>query len=265
MGKIRVSTIGDESAEKKQKEEAKKRKTAKKTAEAKGEDFINPNPEAAAEEEKTAKKVKIKKAKARVRSKKYQTVLTLVEKKKIYPLSEALTLLPKLTVAKFDETVELHINTTETGINGSVILPHGNGKKTRVTIVNAAKDPAALDTLLKDIESGKIAFDILIATPDSMPKLAKVARYLGPKGLMPNPKNGTVSTKPEEVAKQYEGGQMNFKTEAKFPIMHLQIGKVSFGEKKLSENITAAMNAIKEERIKEVTLKSTMSPAIRIK
>ena len=91
--------------------------------------------------------------------------------------------------------------------------------------------------MIKNIESGKIDFDILDRNPDTMPKLAKVARVLGPRGLMPNPKNGTVTPKPEEIAKKFEGGQFNFKTEAKFPLLHLTVGKISFGDKKLTENI----------------------------
>ena len=97
-----------------------------------------------------------------------------------------------------------------------------------------------------------------------MPKLARVARVLGPKGLMPNPKNGTVTPKPEEAAKKFEGGQMNFKTEAKFPLLHLSVGKLSFGEQKLAENIKAAIAAVNSKKIKNVTLKSTMSPGLKL-
>ena len=297
MGKIRVKTIGDEETEKEQKQELKKRKDArldsarkaknfenkedaaagksgavlaspegKKQSHKKPEEQENPIPtEQTKPQEQKKKKEKFVKKKASPRSSKYNVVAAQVDKKKIYSLREALEILPKLKTAKFDETVELHINTIAIGINGNVDLPYGTGKQTRVVIVDATKDPKAADDLVKSIESGKIDFDVLVATPDSMSRLAKVARYLGPKGLMPNPKNGTVTTKPEEVAKKYAGGQVHFKTEAKFPILHMAVGKVSFGEEKLFENITAAINAIQEERIKEVTLKSTMSPAVRIK
>ena len=97
-----------------------------------------------------------------------------------------------------------------------------------------------------------------------MPKLAKVAKVLGPKGLMPNPKNGTITAKPEEVVKKFEGGQISFKTEAKAPLIHMTVGKFSFGDKKLTDNITAAVGAIKIENIAKITLKSTMSPGIRV-
>lgn len=98
-----------------------------------------------------------------------------------------------------------------------------------------------------------------------MPKLGRVAKVLGPRGLMPNPKNGTISEKPEEVAKKYEGGQINFKTEAKSPIMHLTVGKMSFGKEKLTQNVESLISAIKKSNIINATLKSTMSPGIKLK
>ena len=97
-----------------------------------------------------------------------------------------------------------------------------------------------------------------------MPKLARVAKFLGPRGLMPNPKNGTISPKPQEVAKKYEGGQVNFKTESKFPLLHLSVGKVSFGGDKLAENIKVALQSVQVKNIRSATLKSTMSPGIKI-
>lgn len=215
-------------------------------------------------EEKPVKKMKKQKiGKAHERSEKYKTALSQVEKSKLYSLTEALELVEKTHLAKFDETVELHINTTQ-NLNGSVTLPHGTGKSTRVAILNPNKDEKAADDLIKAIESGKIEFDILIATPDAMPRLAKVARVLGPKGLMPNPKNGTVTPNPEATAEKYAGGHMTFKTESKAPVLHLSVGKLSFGKDKLEENIKAAMKAIDLKNMKRVTLKSTMSPGIKI-
>jgi len=97
-----------------------------------------------------------------------------------------------------------------------------------------------------------------------LPKLAKIAKTLGPKGLMPNPKNGTITNNPEETAKKYEGGLTFIKTESKAPIIHVAVGKVSFGPKKLGENIEAVVLAVKKENIKDATLKSTMSPGIKL-
>lgn len=275
MGKIRVKTIGDEEQEKidqkkaearaaakKAKEEAEARKAAAEAPAEKVEEETTPE-EAPKEEKKAKKKDKFVKSQKQTRSDKYTKVAEKVDKTKVYKLQEALTILPELQVAKFDETVELHINTTETGVSGAVTLPHGTGKQVRVAIIDGS-DAKSVEETVRKIEGGQIDFDILIATPDAMPKLARVARILGPRGLMPNPKNGTVTPKPAEVAKKFEGGQMNFKTEAKAPILHLSIGKVSFGDKKLADNIKAAIAAVNTKKIKDVTLKSTMSPALKL-
>lgn len=288
MGKIRVKTIGDETQEKDEQLKAKKKaeakraqEAAKKTAEETEtpkeetvtEKIAEKKAEKAAEVTETKAEVKEKKAKSAKKfqkdttekhSKNYRTVAAQVEKQKKYSLTEAIALLPKLQRAKFDETVELHINTHERGVSGSVVLPHGTGKTLKIVIANQTTDPKAVEALVKKIEGGQIEFDVLIATPDTMPKLAKVARVLGPRGLMPNPKNGTVTPKPEEAAKKFEGGQMHFKTEAKFPLLHLTIGKVSFGEKKLTENVKATIEAVQNKNIRTATLKSTMSPAITL-
>jgi len=106
---------------------------------------------------------------------------------------------------------------------------------------------------------------VLIATPLAMPKLARFAKILGPKGLMPNPKSGTISDNPKEIAKKYENGQVIIKTEGKAPVIHLGVGKISFGKEKLAKNIKTVLEAVKQEKIKNVTLKSTMSPGIKVR
>ncbi len=282
MGKIRIKTLGEADKEKKEKQKAKARAETKKTLKvasvgydevqrqektaiaARADTQVNGENQSS-NQPQAAKKQKNKFTKGKQKhSSNYRTALSLVDKNKIYPLDQALMLLPKLKLAKFDETIELHINTVENGISGNVVLPHGTGKQIRIAIANFADNPKQVEDLVKNIESGKIEFDVLIATPESMAKLAKVARVLGPRGLMPNPKSGTVSLKPDEVAKKYLGGQMNFKTEAKFPLLHLSVGKASFGEKKLADNIRAALSAVQMKNIKSVTLKSTMSPGIKL-
>jgi large subunit ribosomal protein L1 len=275
MGKIRIKTLGDEEQEKEQKKkqqqraEAKKVEATKKDAEEKTDEAVKetaaPAEEETPKEDKRAKKKeKFAGKKTQKHSTKYLSVSEVIDRNKKYKLAEAVAILPKLQRAKFDKTVELHINTIDKGISGNVTLPHGTGKATRVVIANQSEDAKAVEDLVKKIEGGQIEFDILIATPDTMPKLAKVARILGPKGLMPNPKNGTVTPKPQEIAKKFEGGQMNFKTEAKFPLLHMPVGKVSFGDKKLEENVKAAIQAISTKNIKTVTIKSTMSPGIKL-
>ena len=285
MGKIRIKTIGDEASEQEEKKATKKKKEAKQMAKLSGMKggeriaVVGPTQEelqktSVAEEPTetpasasgpagTKKTKKSKFAKARLRSSKYVAMLTEIDKNKAYSLPEALELLKKVHLAKFDETVELHINTTEAGVSGNVKLPHGSGKEIRVAI--------ATDDLIEQIEKGlpagrqgKIDFDVLIAQPSIMPKLARVAKILGPRGLMPNPKNGTISENPQEAAKKFQGGQIRFKTESKVPVIHLSVGKMSFGDEKLSENIQTIIEAIKKDRIQKIVLKSTMSPGIKV-
>jgi large subunit ribosomal protein L1 len=120
------------------------------------------------------------------------------------------------------------------------------------------------DKILEKIEQGVIDFDVLVAHPSFMPKLAKFARVLGPKGLMPNPKAGTVSPNPEEVVKKFEKGVLRWKTEPKFPLIHQLIGKISFDEKALIENAAAFVKAVGKPHIKAVFIKTTMSPSLRL-
>ncbi len=272
MGKVKVRTLGGENEEA-QKNELKKKKEAKKAIHVPGmkggERVISVGPseeelakaeettKAAepAKEEKKEKKAKFKKAK-HARSKNYQSLVAMVDKSKNYSLPEALELLEKMQRKSFDETVELHINAIDPKISGEISLPHGTGKKLRVAI--------ASDELLDEVEKGKVDFDILLAHPSMMPKLAKVAKVLGPRGLMPNPKNGTITQNPEESAKKYEGGLVFFKTEAKAPLLHLSVGKVSFDKEKLTDNIKAMIEAIKKENVQKAFLKTTMSPAIKL-
>jgi large subunit ribosomal protein L1 len=209
-------------------------------------------------EEPKKKKVVVKKSKkANPHSKSYQIAIAKLDRSKEYKLADALRLLEELKRSRIaDETVELHINTIETGVSGNVALPHGTGKEIKVAIAN--------DELLTKVATGKIDFDILLADPSMMPKLARVARILGPKGLMPNPKNGTLVKDPVKASESFKKGQVHFRTEVKAPIIHLIAGKMSFGEKKLSENINALISAVKKEKIRNVTLKSTMSPGIKL-
>lgn len=252
MGKVRIKTLGDEAVEEQEKLEAKKRSEAKKAEKA-----GSPTEETSAAAPKTEEKKKVVSATSKkVRSEKYLAKAAKRDKSQQYKLAEAVEMLPSLGLGSFDETVELHINTNTSGLSGTLSLPHGTGKQTRVAI--------ATDALIAEIEKGTINFDVLIAEPMMMAKLAKVAKVLGPRGLMPNPKNGTVSPKPEEVAKKFEGGQVNYKTEAKFPILHLSVGKISFGPEKLQANIKNAIQTIQKANIKNVTLKSTMSPALKL-
>lgn len=269
MGKVRIKEFDQDSNDKnteKRKSKKEEKKRLKTPGSKGGETVISVGPsleemekqaDSAQEEIKDGgKKKKAKFAKVKVIGKKYKDNSALLNRETKYPLDRAVDILKKFKTSKFDETVELHINLKEKGVSGQVVFPHGTGKKVVVKIAD--------DALITEIEKGKISFDALVATPEMMPKLAKVARILGPKGLMPNPKMGTISDKPEEVVKKLSAGQINFKTEAGAPIIHMTVGKVSFEGKMLEENIKSALDAIGVAKINSMTLKSTMSPAIRI-
>jgi len=212
--------------------------------------------EAPKEEKKKAKKEKFAKAKAKVDSKRHKENMSVVSSSQKYDIDAALTALKKFKSTKFDETVELHINTKEKGVSGQVTLPHGTGKTLVIKIAD--------DTIIAEVAKGKINFDLLVATPSMMPQLAKVARVLGPRGLMPNPKNGTIAENAEEAVKKLSGGQINYKTEAEAPVIHARVGKISFEDAKLKDNVKTFITSVGINNISSVTLKSTMSPAIRL-
>lgn len=282
MGKIRTRIIGDESLEKQQKAEQKQRSQEKKSAKKihlsgmKGGERMKT---VEADESSLAKMAKAKaileqptpipnlpktpnlpkspkSPKAKPRGKKYEEAKRLVDKTKSYLLEEAIDLLKKMKPPKFDESVELHLNVDETGLKGEIILPHSTGKSVKVTVVD--------DTVLANIEKGKIDFDILVTNPSYMPKLAKFAKVLGPRGLMPNPKAGTISTTPEEVVKKFSKGVLRWKTEPKFPLIHQMIGKLSLETKALVENAVKFINAVGKPHIRKAFIKSTMSPSVKI-
>jgi len=285
MGKIRVATLGDE-AEKEQKRRAEARRQTKKSKKEKVEGVglhggervavvegsdIKPEFKKLVEEVEAGEKSgeagsgsarKVKKQKVKIRSKRYQDAAKLVDKNKLYSINEAVDLVKKTSLTKFDGTVELHINLNPASLGEkkeyrtNVTLPHGTGKEVRVAIAD--------DKILSEIEAGKINFDILVAHPSLMPKLAKVARILGPKGLMPNPKTGTVSPDPERRAKELAKGEMNIKTEPGNPIIHMPIGKVSFESSQLKENIDAVINTIGTSKLAKLTLSATMGPGVKV-
>jgi len=284
MGKIRAVAMGDEKAENEQKRKAEARRQTKQSKKVKVEGTgmkggervsvvegtdINPeyqkliNEVESGETVEASKAKKAKKAKKiRVRSKAYVAKASLVDKTKFYAPAEAVSLVKQTSVSKFDGTVELHLNLNtamlgdKKDFRGSVNLPHGTGKQVRVVIAD--------DNVIADVAAGKINFDILVAHPSMMPKLAKVARVLGPKGLMPNPKTGTVSPDPEKRVKELSTGMVNFKTEPDQPILHLIVGKVSFDEKKLLDNVKAILDAVGRNKITKATLSATMGPGVKV-
>ncbi|KKS75648.1 hypothetical protein A3J20_03335 [Candidatus Gottesmanbacteria bacterium RIFCSPLOWO2_02_FULL_42_29] len=289
MGKIRVSTLGSkeekESREKRkvQREEKKKRAGAAgekvHIAGLKGgqrvksvgtsEEEIDKMVALAREVEKdqtegikpeTEEGKSKKKKKAKVRSKKYQAAVMKLDHQKKYPLNDALEVLRQVSYGKFNGSVEIHINAIEKGLRGTVNLPHGTGKEIRIVIAEASN----IDKLVEEISQGKINFDALIAHPSAVPKLAKVAKFLGPRGLMPNPKAGTISSEPKKQAEKLKKGEVAWKSEADFPIIHQVIGKLSFKNGQLEENYRAFVKSVGINKISSITLKSTMSPGIKV-
>ena len=220
-------------------------------------------------------------------SKRKQALLAKIDKEKNYSLSEAVATVKDLKSAKFDETVEVALNLNvdprhaDQMIRSSVVLPHGTGKKVTVAVfakgdkIDEAKaagaDLIGDDEVLAQIQNGEINFDVVIATPDMMGVLGRVARILGPKGMMPNPKTGTVTPNVAEAVKNAKGGQVNFRVDKKGNI-HAGIGKVSFDANQIEENLrtlVAKINRLKPASakgryIQNGALSLTMSPSVSL-
>ncbi len=201
------------------------------------------------ESKKTAKKPK------KTRSKNYLVAREKVDTNKLYRLEEAIKLLKSISLSKFKGRVEVHLNVKEIGLKGEVQFPHETGQKQKIRIAD--------EEVLKELEKGKIGFTLLVATSKMMPKLVKFAKLLGPKGLMPNPKNGTVTENPEEFIKN-ASGKTQFKTETKFPLIHLTIGQVDSPEKDLQDNFQALIKAVGKRNIQKAVLSPTMGPGIKV-
>lgn len=194
---------------------------------------------------------------AKVRGKRYTAAKKLIDVNKLYPLADALGLVKKTSLSKFEGKVEAHVTVAEIGNCGEITFPHLETVSKKVVILN--------DALLAEIKEGKINFDILIATPVTMPKLLPFARVLGPKGLMPNPKNGTLTDKPEDAVKKLGAAKTMVKTEKKAPVVHIIVGKVSQSEKELTANIDELIKVIKAPKIKKLALCATMGPSVKVK
>ena len=218
-------------------------------------------------------------------SKRYRALKEKIDPAKQYSLDEAILLIKESANIKFDSAVELHVNTgidvkqSDQQVRSIVSLPHGTGKKQRIAAITASADKAkeagaqiaGAEELIKEIQAGKIDFDILVAEPAFMPKLASVAKILGPRGLMPSPKNGTVSSDIAKAIDELSKGKIGFKNDNTGNI-HLLVGKASFNSDKLKDNIQSAIEAIKSSRpskmkgtfIKTATLATTMGPGIKV-
>jgi large subunit ribosomal protein L1 len=193
---------------------------------------------------------------ARVRGKRYQAVRKLVDVNKTYSLKQAVELVKKTSLSKFDGKVEAHVTILDIGNTGEITFPHLEASSKKIVVLN--------DTILAEIKEGKIDFDILVATPVTMPKLLPFAKVLGPKGLMPNPKTGTLTDKPEEAVKRLSAAKTVIKTEKKAPVVHIVVGKVSQPESELEANVAELIKVIKPVKIKKLALCATMGPSVKV-
>lgn len=220
-------------------------------------------------------------------SKKVKAYGDKVDRMKAYSLSEAVSLLKSLETAKFDETVEVALNLgvdpkhADQMVRGAITLPNGTGKTVRVAVFakgDAAKDAEAAgadivgaEDLVEKIQQGELNFDRVIAAPDCMPLVGKIGKILGPKGLMPNPKTGTVTPKVGEAVKAVKSGMIEFKVEKK-GVVHAGVGKKSFEAAALEENIAALVSAVqgakptgaKGQYMQRLAISSSMGPGIRV-
>ncbi len=214
---------------------------------------IEPGSEGNGEQvEKTAKKEKASQG----RSTTYKSVKGLVDRTKTFKLPKAIELLKKTSYSKFAGTVSIDALVRDEKLNVETTFPFATGKTTRVAVVT--------DELLEAILKGVIDFDVLIATPQMMPKVARAAKVLGPKGLMPNPKNRTVTEDVEKRKKELEAGSVAIKSERKAPLIHVTIGKINQPDQELIANIEHLIKMAGPRQIKKMTLSATMSPGIKV-
>ena len=222
------------------------------------------------------------------RGKKYQEAAKLIERGTLYDKAEAVSLVKKSAVAKFDETIEVHIRTGCDGrhadqqIRGAVVLPHGTGKQVRILVFAkdakaeeakaAGADYVGAEDLIPKIQNeGWFEFDVVVATPDMMGVVGRLGRVLGPKGLMPNPKAGTVTMDVTKAVNEIKAGKIEYRLD-KTNIIHVPVGKASFTEEQLADNFQTLMDAINKAKpaalkgqfLKSVTLTSTMGPGVKI-
>jgi large subunit ribosomal protein L1 len=221
------------------------------------------------------------------RGKRYRQAQTLVDRQKRYTLDEGITLLKEFPKSKFDETIEVHMNLgvdprkAEQQIRNSIVLPNGTGKTVRVLVFaegdkaeearKAGAEYVGLDDLVEKIQGGWTDFDLAISTPNLMGKIGKLGKVLGPRGLMPNPKVGTVTMDLAGVVRDAKFGKVTYRVD-KFSNLHVPAGKLSFELDKLKENILAILTAVMRDRpatlkgvfIKSIALTSTMNPSVKL-
>ena len=220
-------------------------------------------------------------------SNRYTNNFKAINREMVYPLDEAVKLIKSSSPVKFDETIDLSVNLgvdprhADQIVRGTVSMPNGTGKDVTILVLAkgdavdkataAGADYVGSDEFLEKIKSGWTDVDVIVATPEMMPELGKHGRVLGPRGLMPNPKTGTVTNDVEKAVKEIKSGKIEFKVE-KNGIVHAGVAKMSFDEEKITQNITAFIDAIKKAKpsgvkgiyMKKVTVSSTMGPGLKV-
>lgn len=285
MGKIRIKKIGFEQS----KPEKKKKKVKERVVKVPGlkggervkavegviieegdtealkEDIAETQKETEAPEKKVARKPKI-------RGKKYQKAAKLIDAAKLYPPEQALELAKKTSISSFDGSVEAHVNLFAkfTGVKFALTFPRNAGKKPVILAFGKGAKKAGADIegnekTIEKIANGFKDFTVVLANPEWIGKLAKVAKFLGPRGLMPNPKTGTMTEDLKKAIKKIKSDKITLVTEKKMPIIHTVLGKVSWPKKDLQENLEALINAIEETKIKSLTLCASMGPGVKVK
>ena len=220
-------------------------------------------------------------------SKRARAIREKIEPGKLYPVEEAVTLLAEMSTVKFKESIDVSVNLgvdprkSDQNVRGASVLPHGTGKTVRVAVFaqgakaeeakEAGADVVGFDDLAEQVQGGEINFDVVIASPDAMRVVGKLGTILGPRGLMPNPKVGTVTPDVAQAVKNAKGGQVRYRTD-KGGIIHCTVGQVGFDANAIKENVEALINDLKKAKpssatgayFKKVTLSSTMGPGLAI-
>lgn len=197
-----------------------------------------------------------KKKRTHAHGKKYLSARAKVDPTKAYPIPEAARLVTETSTTSFPSSVELHLVLHKDGVNTQVALPHSSGKTKKIEV--------ASDETIEKLKLSKIDFDVLLATPSMMPKLVPFAKLLGPRGLMPNPKTGTIVDDPEKAKEKFGGNNLTLKAQKDAPLIHTVIAKTTQSEDEISKNLKTVLDAIGSKNIKKAVLTSTMGPAIKV-
>lgn len=226
------------------------------------------------EDAKAGKKTKkskasVKKGKAKYRSVKYKAAAEKIEKSKKYGLSEAIEAAKESSYSKFDGSLELHIGTSAKNIRGLVSLPFASGKKLKILAfgkgaAESGADVIGDDAKLAEIIRGITSFDVVVTTAEWMPKLARAAKILGPRGLMPSPKNGTITEDLKKAVTEIQSGKVEYKTEKNGQVIHLSVGKVSQVSEEIAQNTKILFNAIGKTKVKKLVIAPSMGLGVKV-